>query len=507
MQIVIASSPRPRITRGLGAAAAFQNVSTLRRRELHKDICDAARAHPTLRAAASAFGRAVIGPQWRIIRHPEFGNKATEKQRDDILDFFSPIPDRPLTSYKDIFSTSAKLWATAGAILLYGHSAWEILRNGFDKAIGFDNVFGYIEPNVDDTGAFQQPAYTQFVTRAGRILRTEFAKPDDLVFFAVPDFVSAKLWNMDMEALTDFSLPSDIYAMMAYLSLHKHLNTPLHGHWEVAPDVSDDDYDAFYDLLNNKYAGSEHYAENPLVLRGSATFKEAQRTTDDAPYIDGRQIAQREIDSVTGVPASRRGDAQGGTQMQAKESRREFWETCLKPWTNVFQEIIWAQVCVREFDAPGWIVVFDAPDFLTRVERASVHMRYIQWGALSPNEVREELGQKSRDGGDYYLIPQNMAMQGEQGGPPEPVSETDGDDPPSEEQPVPGQDDPERPDKMRELRAWRRFALNRLGRPSRPFEANAINAQVAAGIASALKICDDPSLINELFDSVEERYV
>lgn len=513
MQILTTMRPRDvGIAKALGGktSGAKKLVKELQRRALHYDIQDAAASHPTLRAAASAFGRSLIGPDLKIIKHPEYGDEATQEQRRDLLEYFSPLPDRPFTNFKDIFTTSAKLWATAGSSLLFGHTAWETIRNGLGKAIGFDNISGFVQPNIDKEGQFQSPAYTQFAYRGGIVKTKDFDSPEDLVFFAIPDWVAANLWNIDMEALADFSLPSDIYAMLAYLSLHKHLNAPLHGHWEVDADVSDEDFDTFYDLLNTRYTGSEQYAKNPLVVRGSARFVETAHTSDDAPYMDGRNLSQREIDSVTGVPALRRGDASDLNRAGAREIRREFWESTLKPWVRVLEETIWAQVCVREFNARGWWLKFDPPDFMTGIERASVHMRQLQWGVYNPNEIRGQLGEKPRPGGDAYLVPQNMALVGEQGGPPEPVSETEGDLPPSEEQPVGGQEPPERPreDILTELEVWRRFAKNiaKGRRNSRPFVTRHIDQKLAETIRSTLKLCgNDVDCITWVFDNVERK--
>lgn len=509
---ISARMPTAGIAKALGNKAGSKKlVKELQRRALHYDIQDAAAAHPTLRASVSAFGRSLIGPGWKLIKHPEYGSEATQKQRRDLLDYLSPLPDRPFSNFKDIFTTSAKLWATAGSVLLFGHTGWENIRNGLGKAIGFDNVLGFLQPNVDDTGEFQDPAYTQFAYKPGGTTKTkDFNSPEDVVFFAIPDIVAANLWNVDIEALADFSLPSDIYAMLAYLSLHKHLNTPLHGLWEVDADVSDEDFDKFFDLLNNRYTGSENYAKNPLVIRGAAKFVETARTTDDAPYLDGRGLTQREIDSVTGVPALRRGDVTDLNRASAREVRREFWESTLKPWVNVLEEAFWSQVCVREFGARGWWLKFEPPDFLTGIERASVDMRDVQWGLYSPNEVRERRGDKPREGGDYYLVPLNMAIQGEQGGPPEPVSDTDGDMPPSEDQPVGGQEPPERPREtvLAELRAWRNFAVNVAKGKRRPrhFVIKFIGPEMENLIRSGLKLCEnDPTLIAWFFNNAERQ--
>jgi hypothetical protein len=193
----------------------------------------------------------------------------------------------------------------------------------------------------------------------------------------------------------------------------------------------------------------------------------------------------------------------------------------MHPLQILFEMFLYEQVHVREFHAPGWEFKFNSPDFLTAVERATVHMRYRQMGVLNPNEIRHDLGRQPRDddGGDMYAIPVGQELEGgeddtggQPGSPPEgrPVKP---DAPSQVGAPSDSSDDPIRGDQhdeqdreswMRELRTWRRFAIKRAERkrPFRTFATEVIPADVANAIQAALGNVKEAWEVSAVFDEV-----
>jgi hypothetical protein len=195
--------------------------------------------------------------------------------------------------------------------------------------------------------------------------------------------------------------------------------------------------------------------------------------------------------------------------------RREFHETSMIPLFKLIEFAFYEQVHVREFKSFGWEFKFDSPDFLNAVETATVHMRYVQMGALSPNEVRYELGKSPYDKGNGYVdITGENAISEPQGSPPEgrPVEP---DDPSQTGEPTLDYEDPVRGDQhdetsrdsiLMELRQWERFASKRVkaGKVVRPFRPIYIPSDLAKILNEHIQDVDDVITLHEYFTIASE---
>lgn len=479
------------------------------------DIMDAAYKVPYMMASGGTVGRGSIGPGYDIVREKRVSS-ARDADKRRIQEFFL-YSDPNLKNYRDIFGPLAKLYTTAFMFRMFGTAAWEIRRDKSGGAVGFDIVPGIIRPNVDDFGYFQKPAYTQYLKSGNSVKKIDIMDQKNIVFFGIPDF-GPNLFLSETMALSSYTLPSEIYAARAYLSLHENRTTPYGGFWWLPENATDETYDDFFALLNSMYRGSENYGKSPLLMRGKGGFEYITPPKDDAPYAGGREINRKEISGVTGVPGAKYGvDVEGVGQGGMKEIRREFYESVLRPVSSLMEEFIYIQICIREFNAPGWRFMLNRPDFTTALEDASIEMRRIQWGTQSPNEARIARGEEPRDDGDYYLIPLNMTRSDMAGRPESTdVTGSEGDLPPSEETPVTGQEPPETPDKrdvISELYAWKRFHTRMISgdRYARPFNVEKIPEEFANYLsAELLNAGADKARISEIFedarDILEEYY-
>jgi len=473
------------------------------------DLMDAAYSIPYLMAPGGVVGRGVIGPGYSVIPH-SLDSDGTKIKKRRIEEFFGYVP--PVRkNIKDTYGPLSKLYTTAFMFRVFGHAAWEVLRDKkTGKPLGFDIIPGVVKPNIESDGQFKRPAYVQYLRSGNVEVKAEFDNPEDIIYFSVPDF-SSGVWLNENLALSDYTLPSEIYAARAYKSLHENRNAPHSGFWYTPPDIDDDTFDRFVAMINRRYTGSENFGRNPLIMKGEGGYKALAISREDAPYIEGRDLNRKEIAATTGVPSPKYGVGveevgSGGLQ----EIRREFYESTLKPVMALLEEVIYRQVCIGLFSAPEWKVSFNRPDFTTALEDASIELRRIQWGQWSPNEARASRGELPRDGGDYYLVPKNMDMVMEDGKPGrpdnEPVDDDQGDMEPREEDTVPDTMPPEKVDQMvAELKAWRRFSLrvSKGQRYKREFVAKVIPYGLYKFVHGVLdEIDDDQDQINALFDDV-----
>jgi len=477
------------------------------------DLMDAVAVVPFLSASGAVVGRGVVGPGFDIVE-AELNSGGSERKRKRILDFFNYVSPTQ-KNVKDIFSPLAKMYTTAFAFRIFGHAAWQLVREKRTGAVlGFDLIPGVIKPNVESDGTFKSPAYIQYLRVGGVETTSEFNNPDDVVFFAVPDY-SGGVYMAELLSLAEYTLPSEIYAAMAYRSLHENRDAPYSGFWYTPNDIDDDTFARFVAMVNAKYTGSQNYGRNPIIMKGEGGFKSISSTRDDAPYVEGRELNRNEISASTGVPGAKYGI---DTSADMKELRREFYESTLRPVMSLLEESIYTNICIRLFDAPEWKLRFRRPDFTTAVEDASIELRRIQWGQWSPNEARASRGELPRDGGDYYLVPKNMDMVGADGKPgrPEnqPVNDDEGNMEPSEEDPVPGTEPPIQPQVdesavIAEIRKWRKFALRVAGgkRFRRDFvPSESIPIEVCNFISASLsEIGNDKDLVADFFDGLIEE--
>jgi hypothetical protein len=404
-------------------------------------MMDTIKVHGYTRASMSSIGRATVGAWWKLAKHEDWGNLATDRKQKKLLRFYAN-QDREWDNIKDYQNLAYKLLIGAEYLRYFGQAAYLLVRNNAGQPIGFDHLPGLVAPNVDEFGYFKSPAFVQYPTKDPRI-RTEFSNPQDLVFITNPDWEGSPLGGSDIEALTEFVLPLDIYLQTAAREYMKNSNRP-ELIYMLPHDISDDAFDTFVALLNSKYGGPQNRGRNPVAVQGELKVERIDDLPDSLPYIESRDDTREETLAVTGVSGPVMGLSDTLSSANIRESRRQFHETTMEPLFALIENAIYEQIHIREFDSPGWFFKFNNPDFLTAVERATVHMRYVQYGIFNPNEIREELGHEPREGGEEYAEPPGMGQE-EQGSPPE--GREDEEDSPSETgEPTNDDQDPPRGD-------------------------------------------------------------
>lgn len=524
-------------------------------------MMDTIKVHGYMRAAMGAIGRSTIGAWWKLAKHEEWNKSATEKQRRRLYRFYT-AQSRAWDNIKDFQSLAGKLTIGAMYLRYFGQVAYELTRNKAGKVIGFDHLVGMVIPNTDEKGYFKTPAFIQYPLRDPRI-NVEFKEARDLVFITNPDWQGSPLGGSDIEALTEYNLPLDLYLQVAAREYMKNSARP-ELIFQLPSDISNDAFDAFVDQLQARYAGAANVGRNPIAVAGELSIKRVDELPQNLPYQESREDTREEQLAVAGTGGALLGISSSLSSANIRETRRQFHETTMEPLFALLEQGFYEQIHVREFNAEGWAFKFNSPDFLTAVEKATVHMRYIEEGILNPNEVREELGRDSREGGEEYMDLGNSSGS-EQGSPPE-GREEEPDDPSNTGEPTDDDQDPDRGDQhddksgevieyedgpwltdthspdnpelgrwegpnieadnweeaeelaatfqtevigqlLAEIQAWRKFAIKRFkrGRKLRPYQTEHIPVDISFLLQACLEEVQDLEEVKELFNGVLEE--
>ena len=485
--------------------AATLKVGTARNlRAQYFDLRDASRQHAYLRTAITSIGRAIIGPGFDLVRHPLYGDEATEEQKRALWDFYNNILMLE-SEVQDIslkHPLSSRLYRTVGCFRLFGSAFWEVRRNKIGTPIGTSIIDGYVHPNIDGKGKFKEEAYLQY--KSSGIGSYNVLKYDDVIAFMWPDF-SGPAFATDVESLIDYTLSSDIYMMISIREMFKNMRTPT-GIWSVDKDADPETYDSFVAEIDALYRGASNFGKSAITSQGDVSYTSIAQNMKDVPWSEGHKANRDETMATIGQFAQKIGLEQvQGNALQ--ELRREFWEQTVLPITKIITEMMWQEIHIRIFGIKGWIPKFNPPDFTTSLQDASIAARYIQWGVMSPNEARKIINLESKDNLDYHLMPSNMIPVGEQGGPPDEVDNSEEEPKPLDEDPVPpGNEPPERPDDgkeslVTEFGEFKRYLMNdvkRGKRRSRSFKSKLIPRNIVEVVE---EIVDDGGISKDVVNA------
>lgn len=487
--------------------------SSIKRFNEFWELMETIKKHGYLRAAMSVVGRSSVGAWWTIQRHPMYGEKSSELQKKRLFEFYMAVA-KDWSNIKDYQNFAFKLMIGVMYLRYFGQAAYQIVRNAEGRAVGLDFLFGMVVPNVDAEGTFKDPAFVQYPSSNPRD-KVEFDDPRDIVFITNPDWEGSPMGGTDIEALSTYALPIDLYLQTAAREYLKNRDRP-EVVYSLPPDVSDEAFDDFVKEVEQRWRGASNVGHSPITVQGEFEVHELGKMPDSLPYQDSRKDSRDEELSVAGVSGAKLGLSEDLSSANIREMRREFHETSMVPMFRLIELAFYEQVHVREFRVRGWEFKFNSPDFLTAVERATVHMRYYGINALNPNEIRYEIGKPSRDDEYGNLFADQLEIdqeqEEEQGAPPE-GREPEPDDPSETGEPTLDDQDPPRGDQhddetredvLRDLRTWRNFAVKRMksGKKLREFNSEFIPAGLGEIVQGYITRANDVSDIKAGFEEV-----
>jgi len=147
-------------------------------------------------------------------------------------------------------------------------------------------------------------------------------------------------------------------------------------------------------------------AGKTAVLWGGATFAPNQMTSVDAQFLELRRFQITEVARAFRVPPSMLFDLDRATWSNGEQQGKEFLTYCLEPWLKALESALRRGLFSVD-ERARYRVVFDRDD-LTRadlVSRATAINTLVASQVISPNEARDWLGLKPREGGDVFANP------------------------------------------------------------------------------------------------------
>ena len=157
------------------------------------------------------------------------------------------------------------------------------------------------------------------------------------------------------------------------------------------------------------YRGSD--AHKNLILQGGLKWFQTSLSSDDAQFLETRKFQRSEICGLFNVPPHMVGDLEKATFSNIEHQSLDFVRNTLMPYLvrieqRVNKSLIADQKHYAKFNANAQL----RGDMKARAE---FYTKMLQNGALSPNEIRRLEDMDERDGGDIYLTPMNMMINGE----------------------------------------------------------------------------------------------
>lgn len=147
-----------------------------------------------------------------------------------------------------------------------------------------------------------------------------------------------------------------------------------------------------------------------LILEEGMEYKQVALTAEDAQWIESRKFSRTDIAMFFGVPPHMIGDTEKSTSWGSGIEQQSigFVQYTLEDYLTM-----WEESCNRDLlpAGSGMYVKFNRAalvkgDIKTRWE---AYVKGLQWGVMSPNEIRELEDRNPREGGDIYYPPPNTA--------------------------------------------------------------------------------------------------
>ena len=441
----------------------IENNDVLYRYVMFNDIMDTLKVDGFLKAAIDSIANSGVGVGWKIAKHENYFESASEDNKKKLEEFYAYTPT-DYKNIKDFYGNPSKIAAALVYLRFFGQAPFHVLKDKSGQPLGLEFIYGFVYPNVNKDGSFKRDAFVQIDLETGKKL--ESYSSDEIVFIINPDISGKPYGDMLVESLAQYSLPMDIYLQSSALSYLQKSKLPP-AIWEVPEGIGDEEFKELADYIEDQYEGPDNVGKVPLVVSGEINIKRLESFPSDIPYLEARKQTREEIFTVIGTSARKLGLVDD--EPVDKEDRREFFETTMLPLFKYIEDGFNTQVHKRYFNIDDWVFRFGEVDFLDSVERATVHMRYIQSGVYSPDDVRGKTGDGPRpDGmGHVYVDPRAATTGGsgeEQGSPPE-GREDRPDKPSNTGEPTLDDQDPPRGDRrsliIDELSSFQRFMSKR----------------------------------------------
>ncbi len=154
-------------------------------------------------------------------------------------------------------------------------------------------------------------------------------------------------------------------------------------------------------------------AHKAAILSGGLEWTTIGMSAEDSQFIEARKLSRSEIAGIFRVAPHKIGDLERATFSNIEHQSTAHVEDCLMPYITRIENRVNKQLIQRKNKGKQYSKI--NVNALLRGDtrtRAEFYTRQIQNGALSPNEIRELEDMDPREGGDIFLTPLNMAIDG-----------------------------------------------------------------------------------------------
>lgn len=185
------------------------------------------------------------------------------------------------------------------------------------------------------------------------------------------------------------------------------------GVLEVPGKLSDKAYKNLKESWEERHQGGEN-AHRPAILEEGMKWQSVGFAAADAQFLETRKFQQSQIAGMYRVPPHLIGDLDKATFSNIEHQSLEFVVRGLMPYITRIEQRVAFQLLSPE-ERRRFFAKFNVAGLLRgdMQARAAFYHSLVQDGALSPNEIRDLEDMNPRDGGDIYLTPLNMAVNGQ----------------------------------------------------------------------------------------------
>ena len=176
--------------------------------------------------------------------------------------------------------------------------------------------------------------------------------------------------------------------------------------------LNKDVYDRLLESWNDRYQGADN-AHRTAILEQGLKWTQVGLSAEDAQMLESQKYGRTEVCGLFRVPPTMIGDLERATFSNTEQQNKSFVDYALMPYLTRIENRIKLQLLEPE-ERADYEAKFNVNAFLRSdtQSRGDFYTRQIQNGVLSPNEVRELEDLNPREGGDVYLTPSNMLIDG-----------------------------------------------------------------------------------------------
>lgn len=148
-----------------------------------------------------------------------------------------------------------------------------------------------------------------------------------------------------------------------------------------------------------------------LILEEGMTYTTIAMTAEDAQWIESRKFSRTDIAMFFGVPPHMIGDTEKSTSWGTGIEQQSIGFVA---YTLEDHLTMWEEAINRDLIPEGETMMYARFNRAALVKgdikaRWEAHVKALQWGVSSPNEVRALEDQNPREGGDIFYDPPNTA--------------------------------------------------------------------------------------------------